>query len=206
MSPHATAYDVTVVGGGHNGLVAAGYLARAGLSVLVLERLDRVGGAIASTDTFSGQPLSVSRYAALGAPLPVQLAADLDLDLLLRAQSHQPSPAVTSAKGSGCASAATRPIIPAASSTARCRASIAAPQVRQRPRRITQDRIGIRSSAPSTAPQLSQRDRPPDALSPFGQRIRTVARKDPITSPSTPPSKAASQSGMDANPSITRGA
>ncbi len=93
MSPDATAYDVTVVGGGHNGLVAAAYLARAGLSVLVLERLDRVGGAIASTDTFPGHQLAVSRYAALGAPLPVQLAADLDLDLLLRAQSHPPSPA-----------------------------------------------------------------------------------------------------------------
>ncbi len=92
MSPDATAYDVTVVGGGHNGLVAATYLARAGLSVLVLERLDRVGGAIASTDTFPGHPLSVSRYAALAAPMPVQLAADLDLDLLMRAQSHPPTP------------------------------------------------------------------------------------------------------------------
>ncbi|MCS5556347.1 MAG: FAD-dependent oxidoreductase, partial [Arenicellales bacterium] len=37
-------YDVVVVGAGHNGLTCAGYLARAGLKVLVLERRDRVGG------------------------------------------------------------------------------------------------------------------------------------------------------------------
>ena len=38
-------YDAIVIGAGHNGLVAAGYLARSGMSVLVLERLDKVGGA-----------------------------------------------------------------------------------------------------------------------------------------------------------------
>ena len=45
-------YDAIVIGAGHNGLVTAGYLARDGLSVLVLERLDKVGGA-ATTDEFS---------------------------------------------------------------------------------------------------------------------------------------------------------
>ncbi|MBV9635276.1 MAG: NAD(P)-binding protein, partial [Methylobacteriaceae bacterium] len=37
-------YDAIVVGAGHNGLVAAAYLARNGLSTLVLERSDRIGG------------------------------------------------------------------------------------------------------------------------------------------------------------------
>ena len=45
MTSGRRGYDAVVVGGGHNGLVAATYLARAGLSVLVLERLGRTGGA-----------------------------------------------------------------------------------------------------------------------------------------------------------------
>ena len=45
-------YDAIVIGAGHNGLVTAGYLARDGLKVLVLERLDKIGGAV-TTDEFS---------------------------------------------------------------------------------------------------------------------------------------------------------
>src|SRR5262249_53686367 len=47
-------YDVVLVGAGHNGLVAASYLAAEGLKVLVLERLRRVGGAIATEEVFPG--------------------------------------------------------------------------------------------------------------------------------------------------------
>src|SRR5262245_8859796 len=44
------AYDAVIVGGGHNGLVTAAYLAKAGLKTLVLERRDRVGGPLASEE------------------------------------------------------------------------------------------------------------------------------------------------------------
>ena len=49
-----TQYDAIVIGGGHNGLVTASYLARDGLSVLVLERLDKVGGACTTDEIFPG--------------------------------------------------------------------------------------------------------------------------------------------------------
>ena len=95
MSSEQTAYDVTVVGGGHNGLVAATYLARAGLSVLVLERLDQVGGAAASVDTFPGHGARLSRYSALHSLLPGPIVSDLELDLELRPQPSRPAaPAV----------------------------------------------------------------------------------------------------------------
>ncbi len=45
-------YDAIIIGAGHNGLVTAGYLAKDGLSVLVLERLEKIGGAV-TTDEFS---------------------------------------------------------------------------------------------------------------------------------------------------------
>ena len=55
-------YDVIIVGGGHNGLVAAAYLAGAGVSTLLLERLDHTGGAAVSAKAFSGVPARLSRY------------------------------------------------------------------------------------------------------------------------------------------------
>jgi phytoene dehydrogenase-like protein len=75
-----------VVGGGHNGLVAATYLAQAGLSVLVLERLQHVGGAAFSGPAFAGLPVRVPRYSSPVSALPDQVLGDLGLDLELRAR------------------------------------------------------------------------------------------------------------------------
>ncbi|SDZ43125.1 Phytoene dehydrogenase-related protein [Amycolatopsis xylanica] len=77
-------YDAVVVGGGHNGLVAACYLARSGRSVLVLERRDEVGGAAVSFRAFPGVDVRLSRYSYLVSLLPRKIIADLDLPVDLR--------------------------------------------------------------------------------------------------------------------------
>jgi phytoene dehydrogenase-like protein len=70
-------YDVIVIGGGHNGLVHAAYLARAGRRVLVLERRHLVGGAAVTEEVFPGFRFSVCSYVV--SLLRPQIIRDLDL-------------------------------------------------------------------------------------------------------------------------------
>jgi phytoene dehydrogenase-like protein len=88
-------YDVVVVGGGHNGLVAASYLARAGRSVLVLERADHVGGAAVSEAPFMGVDARLSRYSYLVSLLPRAIVDELGLRFTVRRRrisSYTPVP------------------------------------------------------------------------------------------------------------------
>lgn len=80
-------YDVVILGAGHNGLVAAAYLARRGLSVLLLEKNDYIGGATTSQKLFPDYDARVSRYAYLVSLLPEKIIRDLGLNLELRSRA-----------------------------------------------------------------------------------------------------------------------
>jgi phytoene dehydrogenase-like protein len=76
----AKKYDAVVVGGGHNGLVAATYLAKAGKSVLLLEKSAELGGATASVRAFPEFDARLSRYSYLVSLLPDQIVSDLGIN------------------------------------------------------------------------------------------------------------------------------
>lgn len=77
MSNPSEQYDAIIIGAGHNGLVAAGYLARAGKNVLVLEQRDRVGGACTLEEPFPGFTMSPCAYVV--SLLRPEIIRDLEL-------------------------------------------------------------------------------------------------------------------------------
>jgi phytoene dehydrogenase-like protein len=75
----ATKYDVVIIGGGHNSLVAATYLARAGKTVRILEANSEIGGATQSVRAFPEFDAHLSRYSYLVSLLPDKIVKDLGL-------------------------------------------------------------------------------------------------------------------------------
>src|SRR5256886_4788855 len=84
MSMIKSRYDVVILGAGHNGLVAASYLGRAGLSVLLLEKNNYIGGAATSQKVFPDYDAQLSRYSYLVSLFPEKIIRDLGLNLELR--------------------------------------------------------------------------------------------------------------------------
>ncbi|HEX3205812.1 MAG TPA: FAD-dependent oxidoreductase, partial [Propionibacteriaceae bacterium] len=78
--------EIAVIGGGHNGLVAATYLARAGHQVRVFEARSELGGAVASREVFDGVAARLSRFSYLVSLLPTSIIDDLGLRLELRSR------------------------------------------------------------------------------------------------------------------------
>ena len=66
-------YDAVIVGAGHNGLVTACYLARAGMKVCVVEKNDWIGGAAVSRELYPGFTYS-NRHSPSGLPLDFKIA------------------------------------------------------------------------------------------------------------------------------------
>jgi phytoene dehydrogenase-like protein len=76
----ANRYDAIVIGGGHNGLVAAAYLARSGARTLVCEARHKVGGAAATDAPWPDAPeFKVTTYSYVMSLMPQQIVTDLDL-------------------------------------------------------------------------------------------------------------------------------
>ncbi|MCC6509335.1 MAG: NAD(P)/FAD-dependent oxidoreductase, partial [Pirellulaceae bacterium] len=82
-----TTYDAVIIGSGHNGLIAAAYLAKHGLSVAVLERQDEPGGATVSQRVFPEFDARLSRYSYLVSLLPQLIVDDLQLNFQTRRRS-----------------------------------------------------------------------------------------------------------------------
>jgi phytoene dehydrogenase-like protein len=98
----AASLDVVIVGGGHNALVAAAYLAKAGRRIQVLERLEYVGGAAVSAHAFEGVDARLSRYSYLVSLLPQRIVDELGARVRLarrRYSSYTPDPSTGGRSG-----------------------------------------------------------------------------------------------------------
>jgi phytoene dehydrogenase-like protein len=94
-APRRDRYDAIVIGGGHNGLTAAAYLARAGRSCLLLERRSQLGGAAVSEQVFPDFPALLSSYSYLVSLLPARIVEELSLPIRLarrQVSSYTPDP------------------------------------------------------------------------------------------------------------------
>ncbi|MCB0009559.1 MAG: NAD(P)-binding protein, partial [Anaerolineales bacterium] len=88
MSEMNNQYDAIVIGGGHNGLINAAYLAKAGLNTLILERRHLVGGAAITEELLPGYKFTTFSYAlSLIRPDIIQ-----DLDLVNHGMLNLPMP------------------------------------------------------------------------------------------------------------------
>jgi phytoene dehydrogenase-like protein len=73
-------YDIVIIGSGHNSLIAAAYLAKAGKKILILERNDEIGGATVSRRIFPDFDAQLSEYSYLISLLPKKIIDDLNLE------------------------------------------------------------------------------------------------------------------------------
>jgi phytoene dehydrogenase-like protein len=89
------AYDTIIIGGGHNGLVAACYLAKAGKKVLILEKNDYIGGGTTSQKIFPDYEAYLSRYSYLVSLFPKEIFEELGIHVnLLRRETASYTPYV----------------------------------------------------------------------------------------------------------------
>lgn len=95
-------YDTIIIGGGHNGLVAACYLAKAGKKVLILEKNDYIGGATTSQKVFPDYEAYLSRYSYLVSLFPKEIFDELDLHVnLLRRDTASYTPYIQDGEHKG---------------------------------------------------------------------------------------------------------